>query len=229
MRVRSVAAALALATSTAIVGSNGAISVAAEPTPADLAQSLQKKYNAVRDFSTDFVQMTTGGVVKTRQTEKGRLFVKKPGRMLWEYKTPEEKTFVSDGASLYAYTPLDKQVIVTPMPEGNSATIPILFLTGKGDLTRDFLPANTPTAAGMPAGTRTLKLTPKVRQADYEWLALSFAPDTFILRGLSTADLQGSLTSFTFTNLKENTGIEEKFFVFKMPKGVQIITDTPQR
>ncbi len=202
---------------------------AAGPTAADLAQSLQRKYNAVHDFSADFVQETTGAVLKKRMSERGKLLVKKPGKMLWDYKVPEPKLFVSDGVNFYSYVPMDKQVFVTPVPTADAATIPVLFLTGKGDLTRDFIPSIVAPPTGMPADTQALRLTPKIPQAEYEWLTLSFAPDTLMLRGLATLDPQGSQLSFTFTNLKENVGIADKTFAFKPPRGVEVITDLPRR
>jgi outer membrane lipoprotein carrier protein len=68
---------------------------AADPTAAELARALQKKYDTVRDFSADFVQTYKGGVVKRQLTEKGRMLIRKPGKMRWEYDTPEKKLFVS--------------------------------------------------------------------------------------------------------------------------------------
>src|SRR6185295_14629532 len=124
---------------------------AAEPTATELAQALQKKIDAVKDFSTDFVHQYQGGVLKKQITERGRLLVKKPGKMRWEYTAPEAKSFVSDGAQLYSYVPADKQVVVSPVPSEDQATTPALFLAGKGSLTRDFTPSLTDLPAGMAA------------------------------------------------------------------------------
>ncbi len=99
----------------------------------------------------------------TRQlTERGRLLVKKPGKMRWDYTAPETKLFVSDGVKMYSYIPQDKQVIVSAVPPDDKATTPTLFLAGKGNLTRDF----TPSLADAPAGVArraaaALKLVPK--------------------------------------------------------------------
>src|SRR3954463_9924376 len=111
---------------------------AAEPSASQLAQALQKKIDTVRDFSADFVHAYEGGVLKKKVTERGRLLVKKPGKMRWEYSAPEPKSFVSDGVKLYSYVPADKQVIVSTIPPEDQATTPTLFLAGKGSLTKDF-------------------------------------------------------------------------------------------
>jgi outer membrane lipoprotein carrier protein len=196
---------------------------AAEPTAAELAQALQKKIDAVRDFSTDFVHQYQGGVLKKQVTERGRLLVKKPGKMRWEYTEPEAKSFVSDGSQLYSYVPADKQVVVSPVPSEDQATTPALFLAGKGSLTRDFTPSLAELPAGMPAGSRALKLVPKARQPDYDWLMLVVDPATLAIRGLVTTDAQGGTSSFSFANLKENVGLADKDFAFKIPRGVDVL------
>src|ERR687896_98051 len=71
--------------------------------PSDVATALQRKYDTVKDFSADFVHTYRGGVLNKQLTERGRLIIKKPGRMRWEYRSPEEKLFVSDGVKLYSY------------------------------------------------------------------------------------------------------------------------------
>jgi outer membrane lipoprotein carrier protein len=191
---------------------------------AQLAQSLQKKYDGITDFATDFVHTYEGGVLRKTVTERGRLLIKKPGKMRWEYTAPEQKSFVSDGVKLYSYIPKDKQVIVASVPPQDQATTPTLFLAGKGNLTRDFTPSLVDLPAGMPAGSQALKLVPKTRQRDYDWLILVVDPVTLNLRGLVTVDAQGGKSSFSFNNLKQNVGLTDKEFTFKMPRGVDVVS-----
>ena len=68
----------------------------ADQSPEELAQALQRKYDRIKDFSSDFVHAYRGGVLNKKLTERGRLLVKKPGKMRWEYTAPERKLFVSD-------------------------------------------------------------------------------------------------------------------------------------
>jgi outer membrane lipoprotein carrier protein len=202
----------------------------AEPTAAELAQALQKKIEGVRDFSADFVHSYEGGVLKKRVTERGRLLIKKPGKMRWEYTTPEPKTFVSDGVQLYSYVPADKQVVVSPVPapDDDQATTPALFLAGKGSLTRDFTASLVERPAGMPDGTRGLKLVPKSRQPEYDWLILVIDPGSLDIRGLVTFDSQGGKSALLFEHLKENVGLTDKEFAFKIPRGVDVVRTASQ-
>ena len=200
---------------------------AAELTPAQSAEALQRKIDTIKDFSADFVHSYEGGVLHKRLTERGHLLVKKPGKMRWEYSAPNEKLFVSDGVKLYSYIPQDKQVIVATVPQGDRASTPALFLAGKGNLSRDFSVSAAQPPAGMPDGTRALKLVPRTSQPDYDWLILAFDPSSLQIRGLVTADAQGGTSSFSFTSLKENVGITDKEFTFKIPRGVDVVTSPP--
>jgi outer membrane lipoprotein carrier protein len=196
----------------------------ADQSSSELAAALQKRIDAVKDFSTDFTHRYQGGVLNKQITERGRLMVKKPGRMRWDYTSPEQKEFVSDGVKVYSYIPQDKQVTVASVPREDRASTPALFLAGKGSLTRDFTASLVDAPAGMPAGTRGLKLIPKVRQTDYDWLMLVVDPGSLAIRGLQTVDAQGGTSTFTFTNLKENVGIADKEFAFKIPRGVDVVS-----
>jgi outer membrane lipoprotein carrier protein len=189
-----------------------------------IARDLQKKYDRITDFSADFVHSYRGGVLKQQAIEQGHLLVKKPGKMRWEYTSPEKKTFVSDGHKLYSYIPQDKQVVVSTVPPDDQAPTPALFLTGKGNITRDFTVAfdKVPEA---PAGSVALRLTPRKHEPDYNLLTLVVQPGTLSLSMLITADPQGGRSVFTFTNLKENVGLTDNQFVFKIPRGVDVVPD----
>src|SRR5437868_7830375 len=197
--------------------------IAPDRTAPELAQALQKKYDTIKDFSADFVHTYEGGVLRKQITERGRLLVKKPGKMRWDYTDPEKKSFVSDGVKMYSYIPQDKQVIVSSVPRDDEASTPALFLAGKGSLTRDFSPSLVDAPSTMPPGSRALKLVPKARQPDYDWLTLVVDPASLDIRGLQTIDAQGGKSSFSFTNLKENVGIADKEFAFKIPRGVDVV------
>ena len=193
------------------------------PSVGELARRIQARYESVKDFSATFEQKYTGGALKRQAVERGTVQVKKPGRMRWEYVQPERKLFVADGRRLYAYVPADKQVIVSPVPGEDQATTPVLFLAGKGNLTRDFTVTET-TVAGAPAGTLAIKLVPRRREQEYDWLALVVDAGSLALRMLVAGDSQGGTSSFTFTDLKENVGLADSSFTFKIPRGVDVIT-----
>ena len=196
---------------------------ATTPAPDQLSTKIQQRYDTIRDFEADFVQTYEGGVLRTKTTEQGTLAIKKPGRMRWVYSGKERKEFVSDGQKLYSYLPLDKQVIVSPLPAPEQTT-PALFLAGRGNLVRDFT-ATTAELQGAAPGLVGLKLVPKRADPELEWLILGVDPATFQIRHLVATDRQGGRSTFSFSNLKENRNLSDKLFAFQIPRGVDVINN----
>ena len=196
----------------------GAGQTAPAPSAQEIADRLQTKYDTIRDFAADFVHRYEGGTLRRTREERGTVLVKKPGRMRWAYKQPEEKLFVSDGKTYYQYVPADRQVIVAPAPDESQPAM--TFLAGKGRLTRDFA---VTFAQSQAPDSWTLHLAPKTPQADYDWLEISATRDGLELRTLVVAEKLGSRSTFTFSNFKPNPGLADKEFEFRIPKNVEVI------
>lgn len=200
------------------------MSQAAQPSAQDVAAGVQKKYDAIRDFTADFVHESAGGILRKKQSERGFVQVKKPGKMRWDYKVPEPKVFVSDGRRIYLHIPADNQVIISPVPDQDQATTAVLFLVGKGNLTRDF---NVSFTEGGGPDTYALRLDPKLPERDYDWLQIVIDRKSFQIRSLSAADSQGGRSTFQFSNFKENVGLSDNTFAFKIPRGADVTTNGP--
>jgi outer membrane lipoprotein carrier protein len=194
----------------------------ARPPAADTARALQQKYDRVKDFTADFTHAYEGGVLKKKAVERGTVKIQKPGRMRWDYTAPDKKVFVSDGRKIYSYIPADKQVIVSDMPADDQATTAVLFLVGRGNLTRDFTVSYA--SADETPDTWALRLDPRQKQRDYDWLVIAVDRQTLQIRSLTAAEQQGGRSSFAFTNYRENAGVDDKAFEFKIPRGVDVIT-----
>jgi outer membrane lipoprotein carrier protein len=78
----------------------------------DVARRVEERQRTVQDLQARFVQTYRSGVLGREIVESGTVSIKRPGRMRWDYRKPESKTFVSDGKVFYFYVPADKQVIV---------------------------------------------------------------------------------------------------------------------
>lgn len=198
------------------------LSAQTRPDAQVFAGALQRRYQGVRDFSGEFVHAYRGGVLRTQTQERGTVSIKKPGLMRWVYISPERKEFVSDGRKVYAYIPQDRQVVVTDVPADDQGSTPALFLAGKGDISRDFVASYV--EAGLP-GTVALRLVPRRREPDYQHFVVTVDASTLQLRALSTLDRQGGESTLTFAKLKENTGISDKEFTFRIPRGVDVLTE----
>jgi outer membrane lipoprotein carrier protein len=223
----SAAAAVLLMSITALAAAQPAQPAQNVPTPdvrppaADVAAALQRKYDSIKDFSAAFTQTYEGGVLRRKASESGLVYVKKPGKMRWDYTSPEKKLFVSDGRTMFLYFPADRQVMKNPVPDQDQATSAVLFLMGKGDIVRDF---NIRWGEGGSDTVYRLRLDPKTRQAEYDWLEVAADRRTLQIVGLTAADAQGGRSSFAFSNFKENAGLADKMFEFTIPRGTEVIS-----
>ena len=193
---------------------------------AEVAAALQRHYNTVHDFSANFTHQHTGGVLRRKIVEQGTVQVKKPGRMRWEYKSPEEKLFVSDGRRLYFFDPTNNQVTVSPVPEGDQPASAAHFLSGRGNLLKDFDVSFTEGGSGDAYG---LKLDPRAPQNEYEWLEIVVDRSSLRLRSLTAVENQGARSTFLFSDLKENIGLSDDVFEFDIPRGVEVIHAGPPK
>jgi outer membrane lipoprotein carrier protein len=219
---------MAFATAAALGATLGAQAPASAPA-SEVARAVQQRYDTVRDFTAGFVHTYEGGVLRKKVSERGTVQIKKPGRMRWEYTDPEKKVFVADGSQIYSYIPADRQVIISPMPVTDQATTATLFLTGRGNLTRDFTVSygELPQA---PRGSTALKLVPRQAERDYDTLLLAVNA-AYQIQMLSATDRQGGRSTFAFSDIKENTGLADKIFTFKIPRGVDVVRsgNAPER
>jgi outer membrane lipoprotein-sorting protein len=100
---------------------------------------------------------------------------------------------------------------------------PDLFLSGRGDIARDF----TARYVDSPVpGTVGLKLVPRKNEPEYEYLIVALDPRTLQIRGLLSKDHQGGESTLVFSNIKENRGLSDKDFVFRPPSGVKVVSDS---
>jgi outer membrane lipoprotein carrier protein len=191
------------------------------PPAADVAAALQRRYEAVTDFSADFTQDYEGGVLRRKARESGKVYIKKPGKMRWDYESPEKKLFVSDGQTMFMYFPRDRQVMKNAVPQQDEATSAVQFLMGKGDVARDF---DVRYAETTDPALYVIRLDPRKRQAEYDWLQVAVDRDTLQIRSLAAGDAQGGRSTFRFSNFKENVGLSDKIFQFSIPRGAEVIT-----
>lgn len=163
-------------------------------------------------------------MLRTSVTERGTVHIQKPGKMRWRYTWPEEKLFVSDGEKLYSYIPADRQVIVGDVPAGDTVSTPALFLAGRGRLAQDFSVAYADDAEARP-GHWSLGLTPVRGDADYERLKLVVERASLRFTELRATDFQGAVSTFLFSNLRENEDLPDSLFAFEIPAGADVISD----
>ena len=190
----------------------------------DLVEKIERHYDSVSDFEAGFTQRYQRRLLRRMVEEKGKVSVKKPGRMRWEYRSPEEKVFVTDGAKTYFYLPAENQVMVSHQPQGAMGMeegSPFELLAGRGRLRDSF----TASLSDEPAteGGMVLRLDPKKPREEFEVVELEVQPgDGRILR-VVLIDTASNRTEFLFDDVRENVGLPESLFRFAIPSGVEVV------
>ncbi|MEY4167872.1 MAG: LolA family protein [Blastocatellia bacterium] len=183
-----------------------------------LVDNLQDKYNRLTSLSAAFVQIHTEPGDRARR-ESGRLLLRKPGRMRWDYDGPEKKLYLSDGKSVYEYVATDGYATRMSLRESDDWRAPFAFLLGRGNLRRDFSRIEFDSESPGRAGNRVLRLIPKKEQ-DFRFLLVEVDPATLQLARLSFVSRQGARSDFLFSGLQENVPAAESRF--GLPAGVEV-------
>ncbi len=185
-----------------------------------LVDRIQARYNAIQSFKAEFTQIYRSGF--SEEQESGVLYMKKPGKMRWEYTHPTTKLFIADGKKTYFYVPRDKQVSIAEW-NLDSASTPLLFLLGQGDLKKDFDIAEANKEPKLAGGDTVLILTPKTEQSGFKEVLLEVhRKDADIVR-LSVVEHNGNKNDYLLRSFRANLPIPDDKFRFKIPKGVEVI------
>jgi len=188
----------------------------------EVTAQLQEKYDTLESFSATFTQILINKALNQTREEGGVLYIKRAGMMRWEYQYPEEKLFISDGRTIYWYLREEKMVQTLKLEDMEEEQTPLLFLAGKGNLKRDFIIEPSPPGSTAPQGSYQLVLTPRRGRESYQKLILEVDAQSYQVRRMVLLDLIGNITEYRFSNIKENLNLPERFFQFKVPRGVEV-------
>jgi len=181
-----------------------------------LLKGIEERYNKAKTIQADFVQTYTYRGRKT--TEKGTLFLRKPGRMRWQYSTPAGKLWVSDGEFVYSFDPEEKRVEKSKLKDAGDLRAPLAFLLGKLNFHDDFRQFQSSPDG---ADTRIVAL-PKSDKFPYTEVAFTASP-AFLIKRLSVKGADGSTMDYVFDNEKKDPLLTEALFKFTAPPDVAVV------
>jgi outer membrane lipoprotein carrier protein len=199
----------------ALLASSG---FAATPPLDGMLKTVEARYNRAQSLKLDFSETYAGIGHAPSHTESGTLYLRKPGRMRWEYATPAGKLFVSDGKDVILYTPDRHRAEKSKLKESEDMRAPLAFLLGKLDFSREFQSFET-----RPEGANTwIVAVPKNRNLEYSKVEFLAAPSGEILR-LKVTGISNTRLDFTFSGEQLNPALASAMFTFHAPAGVEIV------
>jgi outer membrane lipoprotein carrier protein len=184
-------------------------------------QGIEDRYNHAQSLELSFTESYQARG-RTR-VEKGELFLRKPGKMRWQYTSPEGKLFVSDGKYIYSYTPSDNRAEKMKLKETDDMRAPLAFLLGRLEFSKDFREFR----AHPEDGGVFITAIPKSDKLPYTEVSFLAAPD-FSIRRLEVKGQDNSVLKFTFENEKKNPPVQEAMFRFTPPPNAEYVDSSNQ-
>ena len=184
-----------------------------------ILEGMEKKY-ANSSFSATFLQESTIKAMELTDFASGKVYVRHPGKMRWEYEKPDKQIIITDGYKLWIYRPEDNQVITGAAPEffrdgkGASFLSDIKLIRQKFDI--ELLEAEK-------SLFHELKLTPREKTMDVANIRLSVSMSTFTVMRVITYNFYSDETRIELLNSKFGTALDEDLFSFKIPEGVDVL------
>ena len=186
-----------------------------------LARAVDEHYNRLRSLQSDFTEIYRGE--GTERVESGTLWLKKPRKMRWEYRSPKEKLFVSDGAAVWFYLPKERQLRKTALRKLDDLRSPLAFLLGKTKLENELAGLSRAVdQTPLVAGNTVLRGVPRKMAGQMNEVLLEIAPSDQIVR-IVLMEADGATTEFRFVGWKENLELNDSRFQFTPPPGVETV------
>jgi outer membrane lipoprotein carrier protein len=185
------------------------------------SQAVDERYNHLHTLQAEFTEIYRGAGME--RTESGTLWLKKPGKMRWQYRSPKEKLFLSDGKDAWFYVPGERQAQRTAVKKLDDLRSPLAFLLGKTKLEKELQGLSLASdVAPLTAGNVVLRGVPKSMADRVSQVLLEITPEHWIGR-IVIEEADGSTTEYRFSGQKEDVAVTDQQFQFTIPSGVEVI------
>jgi outer membrane lipoprotein carrier protein len=186
-----------------------------------IARAVDSRYNRLHTLQAEFTELYRGAGAE--RTESGTLWLKKPGKMRWEYRSPREKLFLSDGKDAWFYLPGDRQVRKTAVSKLDDLRSPLGFLLGKTKLEKELHGLSfAADISPITQGNVVLRGVPRALGDRLTEVLIEITPDHQIARILAEG-VDGDVTEYRFSKLKEDVEVGDQLFRFTPPPGIEVI------
>jgi outer membrane lipoprotein carrier protein len=208
------------------------MSAAAPATGQELEQvvaGVEATYGRINDLRAEFTQVANNKSLGQDIKAEGVVHLKKGGKMRWDYRTPTAQQIVSDGTTLWVYTPELNQVNKGSAPKALAGPAGS-FLAGLGRVRDEFTVRFLNPAARLDeAGRIVLDLTPKAPTPVLTRLVLAVDPKDYVVRRAVLHDQLQNTVTMTFTKVAVNPGVPDTLFAFTPPAGAAVVPLDPSR
>ena len=193
----------------------------------EVVKQLQARYEKTKDLQADFSQKTKIEGFERPVTSTGKVYIKKPGRLRWDYLDPATEQIYVSQDDVKVYVPEHKQVLVGKLTQMAASKAPLELLQGAAKLDESFEIEPTMGKDRGNGGTPLITLIPKAKEQEstqnLQKIIVEVFPKTYFIRTVSLHEISGNVAVFEFSNLKPNLGLGNEVFDFKTPPDTEVV------
>lgn len=193
----------------------------------DVVKKLQARYEKTKDLQADFTQKTLIEGFERPMTSSGKVYIKKPGRLRWNYLDPSTEDIYVDRDDVKVYVPEHKQVLIGKLTQMAASKAPLELLQGAAKLDASFNVEPTQGKERGVGGIRLLTLLPKSQEDDahrhLQKIVVEVFPKTYFIRTVTLYEISGNVSTFEFSSLQSNIGLGNEVFTPNLPPDVEVV------
>lgn len=193
----------------------------------EVVKQLQARYEKTKDMQADFSQKTKIEGFERPVTSAGKVYIKKPGRLRWDYLDPATEQIYVNQDDVKVYVPEHKQVLIGKLTQMAASKAPLELLQGAAKLDESFEIEPTRGKDRGVGGTPLITLIPKAKEQEsnqsLQKIVVEVFPKTYFIRTVSLHEISGNVAVFEFSNLKPNLGLGNEVFDLNAPSDVEVV------
>jgi outer membrane lipoprotein carrier protein len=193
----------------------------------EVVKQVQSRYEKLKDLQADFSQQTRIEGFERPVRSSGKVYIKKPGKLRWDYLDPATEQIYVNADDVKIYVPEHNQVLVGKLTHMAASKAPLELLQGAARLDASFDVEPTPGKERGLGGIRRLTLIPKSKDHEstrsLQRIVVEVFPKTYYIRTVTLHEMGGNVATFEFSDLKANTGLGPELFDFRPPPVVEIV------
>ncbi len=182
-------------------------------------ERLDRFFERVSSLEARFTQEVYDEQGKTLQRARGRVELARPGRLRWEYESPDRQLILADGERLWTFDEELEQATVKPLHEALGSA-PVMLLTRRGKLGHEYEVREQ----GGHDGLDWVQISPRARDGEFDRIRIGL--DDQGIRQMVLFDRFGQKTVIRFDRLRTNIAIPPTQFRFDPPPGVDVIGES---
>ena len=191
----------------------------------DLTAAIQKQYQGIESFRTEFTQKLINPSSKESQTRKGWIVYQRPRRIHWETESPEKEVLILNGKTVWDYYPKEGVAYRYSLQKKFDSRTMLRFISGEIDLRREFNVTRLEPDSRDNGLTR-LKLVPKDPDPGMVKAEIRVDTEKMLIKRIRLVDFFGNENVLRFQHIQRNCQPDPELFIFEPPEDTRVVDES---